>query len=258
MTQTPTPLFEGIDNFRDFGQVPSRLGRLRRGALLRSGALDKASPDDLQQLQQLDIGLIVDLRGSDERAKAPSQRSPGFQGQVLELLEVNHDDAPHLGLLSGLSVSRQALATAMTEFYCRIPFDPSHMRHFATAFQAMTRTPGATLVHCAAGKDRTGIFVALLLELLGVHRDDIHADYLLSAQDQRLKERLRLKVKDMALLKGREVAPDAVDVLVGVDPVYINAMLHTLTERCGSVEGYLQHLALDPALPEQLRQRYLL
>src|SRR5262245_42563002 len=76
--------FEGIENFRDFGDYAAGERRLKAGVLYRSGHHGKATDADLTRLAQLGIAVVVDLRRAAEREREPSRRWSGFSGDVIE------------------------------------------------------------------------------------------------------------------------------------------------------------------------------
>ena len=76
--------FDGIDNFRDFGDYAAGQRRLKRGLLYRSAGHGYATDADLERLAALNLSVIVDLRRANEREKSPSRRWDGFAAQVIE------------------------------------------------------------------------------------------------------------------------------------------------------------------------------
>ena len=257
MTAYEHQLFDGINNFRDFGGGLSRFGRVRRDCLLRSAALDKASDRDLEILNGMNIDVVIDLRSTVEREMAPSRRSPCFSGRVIEVHEVSGDEPPHLRLIEGGRQSAVGLHASMQELYRSITFDQGHLMHFARALEVMASTRGTVLVHCAAGKDRTGIFVVLLQQILGVPWDISLKDYLRSGADRRLKEHLRQRVWVIAQEKGVEVDAAGVEVLSGVDVSYLQSAWDEIHRRCGSLDNYCALAGVDASLIRALREKYI-
>ena len=116
---------------------------------------------------------------------------------------------------------------------------------------------GASLVHCAAGKDRTGIAVDLLHHILGVHPDDAMHDYLLTNHSPRNDERI---AHGMSLLGKKYGARDeaTVRVLMGVEAEYLEAARASVRERFGSTDAYLeQTLGVDERRKARLQERLL-
>jgi protein tyrosine/serine phosphatase len=138
--------------------------------------------------------------------------------------------------------------------YAELPYQPAYVDLFTRYFGALAALPGSILIHCSAGKDRTGILAALTLNLLGVHRDDIMHDYLLTNDISSIAERLpRLKER---LAAQHEFEPDdtALATLLRVEPAYLSRMYRAIAKRSVSVDQYLETvLAVPPALRALIR-----
>ncbi len=175
MTQTsetpapPPPAFTTLLNFRDVGGVRTADGgRVRTGRLYRSASpqfLDAAEAHRL--VHDLGIRTRVDLRGRTEAREAPP---PATVAAGIE--------TAHLPLYAG----RRMVDAAPTSSAAIAAHYLSYLEHAGDSLARMVRTLGdrpglPALVHCAAGKDRTGAAVALVLAALGVDRDDVVADY---------------------------------------------------------------------------------
>ena len=141
----------------------------------------------------------------------------------------------------------------MLAVYRLLPFVPALAGSYRLFLAALTDRPGASMVHCFAGKDRTGIAVALVHVLAGVHRDDLMADYLRSA-DPALIER-RIAGEGAAIRAEHGPRSDAaLRRLFGVEPQYLDAAFVAMTERHGSIAGYAEAvLGVTPARAEALR-----
>ena len=165
--------FEAIENVRDYGDYAGAGGlRLTRGRLLRSGHHAKATDADLQRLSDMGMAVVVDLRHPAERGYQPSRRLPGWDGLVIES-DIDNDERgepPHVTFLKTTDLSAESVATYMTDAYRRIPFEARHLDLFTRYFDALDQTDGAVLIHCAAGKDRTGLLAALTHRITGVWR----------------------------------------------------------------------------------------
>jgi protein-tyrosine phosphatase len=168
----------GAYNVRDLGGLPARDGVTRSGVLLRADALDALTETDVAHLvEQLGLAHVFDLRSRAER----DQRGRGRLGAtavVYSELEVIGDEDvqrrrdDRFAAFAAGGVPEEILALGYVELL-------ELGRHaFATSLTRLVE-PGGTpaLVHCAAGKDRTGVLVALLLDAAGVERDAIVADY---------------------------------------------------------------------------------
>jgi len=165
---------EGLDNIRDVGGLPLRDGgATRTGVLLRSASLRYCTPSDIAHLvHEFGLRLVIDLRTQREREQSASPAAfteAGVETVALsfipeegrELPETEDDVDPLVHIYLG---------------YLRDRAD-----NVVTAVRRLAAS-GPALVHCAAGKDRTGVFTALVLESVGVERDAVVADYALSAE----------------------------------------------------------------------------
>ena len=228
-----------IHNLRDYGGYPvAGGGRVKSGILFRSGHHADASEDDLSAVAALDLKHVIDLRGDSERAQKKCRRPEGFAAEVIFFEGETAGLAPHLQAAEG-SVDAESAHRAMVGLYAALP-DRSGLNDILRRyFAALAQGKGASLVHCAAGKDRTGMAVDLLHHVLGVHPDDAMADYLLTNQAPNNEERI---AHGMELLgeKYGKIDEDTVRVLMGVDAAYLEAARRSLKERFGSADAYLE------------------
>ncbi|MEL6878299.1 MAG: tyrosine-protein phosphatase, partial [Pseudomonadota bacterium] len=119
-------------------------------------------------------------------------------------------------------------------------------------FAALASGKGASLVHCAAGKDRTGMAVDLLHHVLGVHPDDAMDDYLLTNHSPRNEERIAHGMELMGDKYGG-IDEATVRVLMGVDAEFLNAARGSVQERFGSADTYLEQvLGVDAKMRDAL------
>ena len=168
---TDTLAFEGIHNFRDYGGYRSEGGAVRRGLLYRSGQHVGATDADLAALALLDIRTVIDLRGISEREAHPCRRHEGWAGDVVAHDGETTSSPPHMDI--GPEVTTAAYARdRMLAVYSRMPRNPAMQVMFGRYLRALAGSEGASLVHCFAGKDRTGIAATLLLHILGVSESE--------------------------------------------------------------------------------------
>jgi len=144
---------------------------VRPGVLLRSDNLQGLTPHDVSVLlDELDVRTVVDLRSASEVA------SEG-PGPLVGRVEIRHRDLyPAKGTMTDVIVDR----SDPRDWYLR--YLQQRPDSIVGALTDIAESPGATLVHCAAGKDRTGVVVALALAVAGVEREAIVADYLLTGE----------------------------------------------------------------------------
>lgn len=244
---------EGVHNFRDFGGYATvGGGRVRHGRLWRSGQHYGASEADLAVLDELGLELVADLRGNSERASHPCRRSPGFAGQVVFHDGETTNTPPHERTGNTMN-DAGAARERMLAVYRRLPFNPAMIDVFQLYFTALAASDGASLVHCFAGKDRTGVAVALVHELLGVHRDDALADYMLT-NSASTRHILHEQAIAHAPERWNAAPPEVVDALLGVDPSYLAASFGRIADECGSVDAYFDRvLGVDAARRTAIR-----
>jgi len=222
-------------NFRDVGGYVTSAGeRVRRGAFYRSANLVDADEADRSVLASLDLRTICDLRAPDEAAARPSP-----------LAEVAGVEVLALGVIGGRYIGDPAAsiidygfeevrAEDIAGFY-RFMVD-EQPRVFGRVVEVAARVDHhAVVVHCSAGKDRTGIACALILAALGVDDETIVGDYELTselwsqAQIERARPRLEEAGLDVDRLVNYFLAPASA----------MHATLAHLREQHGSIEGYL-------------------
>ncbi len=244
---------DGACNLRDLGGLLAADGRrVRRGRLIRSGELSGLTTTGATCLLQLGLSGIVDFRSASERKAAPTR--------ALELGTVRRwqsDADERLG--EPLPALRRCLASPAQSRQVVIDIyrDMAFRQHanFRLLFEAVL-TGQPVLFHCAAGKDRTGVGAALLLSVLGVSRDQIRHDYLLSnAAQTDIRTRF-------LLLPGAEIALEAPDEhwapLMTADADYLDAMFGEVERRHGNVERYATEvLGLQARQLEHLRNALL-
>ncbi len=257
MTDNRVLPLDGIHNFRDYGGYTAAGGaRVRRGLLWRSGEHGGASDADLAAIDALDLATVIDLRGNGERAANPCRRAPGFAAEVLFHDGETAGLAPHVQAAGG-AVDADGARTAMQGLYREIVFRPNLVSVMRRYFAALTARDGASVVHCLAGKDRTGIAVALVHHTLGVHPDDIMADYLLTLTAGNIEQRIAAGAKGIRARYG-DISDEAIRLLMGVDAEYLDTALAAATERYGSLDRYLDEvLGVDAPMRDALRQRLL-
>ncbi len=233
--------FAGIHNFRDYGGYAGAGGVLRRGFFWRSAQHVHASDADLEGIRNLGLGALVDLRSCSERAAHPCRRAPGFSAPVLFVPGETVGLAPHIAAAGGVQSVEDARAR-MRDIYSDMPFRSVLVESLGLFLSALVEAPGPVLVHCVAGKDRTGLAVALVHQLLGVHRDDMMADYLLTNEVGRIEERLERGALAIRAAHGADIPIEAVRLLMSVEPAFLRTALVAIEERHGSVAAYAERV----------------
>ena len=240
-----------VANFRALDGLPAGDGRcVRPGLLFRSGHLHDATPEDVRALAGLGVRTVFDLRSADEAAQQPDVLPPGARYRrvgALQMLDDPTDDP--IDLLDWEGFLRQTAQDAATldrlEAFQHGVY-PALVRR-PEAFRALVHElldhPGEPLlVHCTAGKDRTGVACAILLRLLGVPEPVIQQDYLASAGNlvaahQAIRDRVH----------SSEASPRVralVDYMLGVSVAQLDSAFAEIDACYGDFEGFA-HGALD-------------
>ena len=221
---------EGCANFRDLGGYHNSQGKtVRWRRLFRSDALQDLTPTDSRlAIEELNIGLVVDLRNSNEVERDGRGPLPGQGAEYLHLpLLEGRGIPPFTGgdVVERLSSAYQWLihnagegvASAVNGIAASVRAEPADGR-------------GAVVFHCSAGKDRTGLLAALLLEILGVDSETITADYLLTNE---VIEGILKRIKAM------ENNNTATVQSLSAQPVAFQGFQETLHREYGGAEAYL-------------------
>ncbi|MEA4943560.1 MAG: tyrosine-protein phosphatase [Propionicimonas sp.] len=230
----------GTYNARDAGRYPigTSGGSMHGRRLFRADALSDLTEADLTEADGLGIKLVVDLRDPHERDNAPDVEIPGARNASIMLFE---------GTLAGF---RADSYPSLEELYQYILTD--HRHKVAEALEQIAETlPSPVLVHCTAGKDRTGIVVGMIQELVGVPHQWILQDY--EASQHLLNGDFIRRVESVyarAHVDARKI---------GAEPIASPAqLLGTTLERIraefGSVQGYLVDAGLPLSSVEQIRR----
>lgn len=230
----------GVHNFRDYGGYASTNGaRLRTGTLFRSAQHQDATADDLTRIDAIKLNTVIDLRGASERERYPCARPDNFSAAVLfaDGETATQLAAPHIEAARNVRTTDDAM-NAMIAGYRDMPFRPVLVGSTQLYFEALAIREGPSLVHCLAGKDRTGIAVALLHHLLGVNEDDIMADYLLTNVAGNIEGRIAAGARLVRKSHGPDISDDAVRTLMTAHPAWLDAMFAAIRERHGSVRDY--------------------
>ncbi|MEE6260852.1 tyrosine-protein phosphatase [Plantactinospora sonchi] len=239
---TPTTSFSTLFNFRDVGGVPGDDGRtVRRGRLYRSDSPHRLDDADREAFRTLGVRTVIDLRRPSEVHR--DGRVPDHPGLVYQHIHPEHalwEEAAY--------VEELGLARYLADRYRDLA--ETGAAGLVAAIEVIADAEAApVLVHCVAGKDRTGVVCALTLSLLGVADERIATDYALSAE---ASARFSAWIAT-TLPEGTPVpAP-----FLACPAEAIQIFLAELRERHGSVRRYLTGAGLDPARIEALRAHLL-
>ncbi|MFI9611531.1 tyrosine-protein phosphatase [Streptomyces sp. NPDC052023] len=255
------PELAGVRNFRDVGGLPTVDGRrVRQGVLFRSGHLAHATAQDATFLASLGLHTIFDFRNAaDQRLEGPDIELPGVRNVNLPLSDpadgaefwkmVRDGDVEQLREVLADGRAADRMVTSYRMIVKERTAEHSQVLH------AIAEDSVPALMHCAAGKDRAGLSIAVTLLALGVEREAILADYLESNAKHR-----RYKVHR----GGSSASAYSPEVMELLSPLfdaraeYLTAAFETVEETWGDVDTYLaQGLGVAPGTRERLRERLL-
>jgi len=233
---------ENALNFRDVGGYETADGRsVRWRRMFRAGGLSQLSPADLVVLRELGIATVLDLRSTAEweSGRFPVDEIPvAFHHLPLveEILDPTRYEVPEGMLAARYQEIAQIGASYIAQAISIVADSDTH----------------PIVVHCLAGKDRTGVVVALVLSLLGVDDETVAEDYSLSNLAMaRLRERAEAAYPD------RRRSPEVSNEVFSAKPSNIAALFEALRSAHGSIEDYVIAAGVDPAAIESLRAALL-
>jgi protein tyrosine/serine phosphatase len=229
--------WDGLYNVRDLGGHPTPAGATRFGAVVRSESLTLISEAGRAALSSFGVRTIIDLRSpaESEQEVHPLRDLPGYRS--LPLLD---DEA--IGVVAGIPRPAEVYIYTVER----------RAGQLARILRTMSSSPTPQLVHCKAGKDRTGVVVALVLANAGVARDSIVADY--SVSDTLLRPLYDIWARE----KGIDPASLSEPMRrYPSTPEAMEAMFEHLDTRYGGVPSYLGSIGLTPAEQQDLARLLL-
>lgn len=235
----------GASNFRDLGGYPGKSGKLTRWRqLFRSNHLGHLTPDDIATLRELGLKCAFDLRGAEERLPtmccddAITVHSLPIEPVTMAVLRER--------IATGKPLGGEETAEIMRDSY------RNYVRHntasYKTLFAHLLDDTAPLVIHCTAGKDRTGFASALILKALGVSDELVVEDYLLTNRFYRRAE---------AGLSSE--LPEQVRAVLGsVEASFLLASLDTVRSDYGDLEAYFEAgLGIGTRERAVLERRYL-
>ncbi len=253
--------FENAPNFRDFGGYSTADGRqVVRGRLFRSGQLADLNAHDLALFERLRIRVVCDFRRAEEVSRQPSRLPsalvpvslPITPGSLVSGIERGSRDNPD---------SETLRPQDMADIMCAINGELALEQ--AEAYRAMfgqlsALEDGGILIHCAAGKDRTGFGAAIILIALGVERDTVMHDYMLTARYTTMAREANFVKRKYRDYFDDRIPLASVMPMLEAREAYLNAAFDAIASRYHSMESYLtQCLGVDAGMRERLREQFL-
>ncbi len=255
-------VLDGANNCRDLGGYPAAVGRqVRTGALYRSDRLSALTDDDLDELSSRGIRTVVDFRAAPEMERDPSKLWPGVVSHISLPVgdtvdaDISMVDQILQGRLKSINESEMAdlylgIVGGYGERFAQLAAMAADVDHLPMLF------------HCTAGKDRSGIASALLLETLGVSRASVLDDYCLTNElrsHQRIAElTLEFEQVGVAIDDVRAILSAPRQVMATVLSELDNQYGHCSSNGGAGAEGYLRAHGLEPEALEMLRANLLI
>jgi len=248
--------FEGTTNFRDLGGYVNNQGReIKWGLVYRAGKLDNLTAIDQEIFNALEIKTVVDFRRHDEVATSPNN--------LLKTPSLTYIHLPIVSGVNGISIIEDVikkerstqdidgdqLMRKANKYY--VSKAKEQCARFLSLLQNKENLP--LVFHCSAGKDRTGYAAAMLLFALGLSRETILEDYLLSNECRKDSNQAKL-----ASLNDNPIAKNLVKSLLEVKRDYLDSAYEEIDSLYGSLRKYLeQGLQLGDKELELLRSNLL-
>jgi protein-tyrosine phosphatase len=245
-----------IPNFRDAGGLWTANGPLRTGALFRSSLLSRISSDDQAALLRLGIRQVFDLRTDEEVARHPDQLPPGIELTTADVLAdrpenaaatvgsiVSNRDDPASIEAANAAVGDGRARAHMLDAYTHFVTLPSAHAGFRLVLTGVARADGASVIHCTAGKDRSGWAIAVTQLVAGASHDDVIADYL--GSNAGMEVAYRPMLERFAAAGGDA---EGLSHMIYVQRQYLETALAHVDREFGGVHGYLSSaLGMDQA-----------
>lgn len=231
-------IWDGLLNVRDLGGHPTEDGdETRFGSIVRADSVRQLSDEGWEALVDYGVKTVVDLRANEELEADPPAELP-VEVRHVPFMETDRSDWQKVeGELDAAVKAAPDVASATRDVY--LIFLEHFASNVAAAVRAVADAPeGGVVVHCAGGKDRTGLLTAFLLHIAGVGTDEIARDYALS------EERLRTRHEEWLAKAQSEEERERVRRMSQTPADSMKGVFGELERRYGSVEGFLRHAGL--------------
>lgn len=249
---------EGASNFRDLGGYRTQDGHYTRwGLVYRSDYLANLTSKDSEYLNKLGIRLVCDVRADSERARAPDRWTGSGPDFVSVPIGPNHD-----GRLTAEELKRRVENTKAQGKESAHGYDYaiSDAEQYGKILRSISAGNVPMVEHCTSGKDRTGVFSAILLTALGVPREAVVQDYLLTNKYLLGPDTMARTTANLQKFFDLPLPPDTdtVKTIITTRPETLEATLDNIAKTYGSFDNYLKAgLKLSDAELASLRQRLL-
>ena len=244
---------EGTTNTRDIGGYQtSDLRTVRWGQIIRSENLSRLSADDFRKLEDLGVKTVIDLRTDREHDESPTVWQGDNPPQFFHfpIGDVKHEwfRAQRRMMRDNRFTEEESLDHMVSGYRMIADVGPPSYRALMELVLEPSNWP--ILIHCNAGKDRSGVAVALILEALGVDRETVMDEYLLTNQVGRSQQKAELLARESSKYRGvgrrnRSPSAGAWYPIVGVRAEMLEAFYASVDEQYGSMNAFLSELGVD-------------
>lgn len=236
---------KGVQNLRDLGGYSTPNGKKTKWkTIYRSDNLDKITKRDIPDFKKLGIRLIIDLRAEDEQSQKIN-KDMIFNKSRIKNIPIRNSYKKHSDLKRELfygKLSDANLKEELIKIYQKAILNyKSELMLILNLLLDPNNYP--VLINCNTGKDRTGVVCAIILLAVGVSRQTILEDYMLSKKylDPMIK-RLVFKVRLMSLFRANVIQ---IKNILDTNPEYLNATFKTIDNEFGTAESCLKYLGID-------------
>jgi len=257
--------FLSFNNTRDLGGMKTADGRsIVKNKLIRSGNLHGATESDIKFLSE-NVDCIVDLRTDTECGGMPDPEVAGAKNVHISILpnlaagvsrDKKSDDEAFFKLKDDPDDAGRYMARIYDSFVAN-EFSVGQYRRFIDLL--LEPRKGAILWHCTVGKDRTGVGAVIIEHILGITKEDIISDYLLT--NEYIRDEQMKMVESVGFKTGGKVDEKqrkAFDWLFGAHKEYIDSLYRKAEELYGSFDGFLsKRLGVTEEEREKLKGMYL-
>lgn len=228
--------FDKMYNFRDIGGFRTEEGSLMKsGILFRSDHLSKLSEKDQKRIQELEVKVVCDLRTQKECNSKPSRIPDHIQ---IVNVPIETQDANRKLLFGFLfrKTGEEEFNRFIRDYYSRITFDKTRQINEVLSVLANKDNLPA-IIHCTAGKDRTGIISAFIQLAVGVPYEKVVENYLLT--NKYYENRLNQSIKVMRWMTLFRVTPERMKMILEAKPEYLDEVYKDIQKQYGSIHAYL-------------------
>ena len=244
---------KGTSNTRDIGgYLTSDLRTLRSGQIIRSENLSRLTASDFQKLEEIGVKTVIDLRTDKEHDQAPTvwqgENPPQFFHFPVGDAHNDWFNAQRKMMKRNRFTQEQALEHMVEGYRMIAEVGPPSYQKLMDVVLDQSNWP--VLIHCNAGKDRAGVATTLILEALGVDRETIMEEFLLTNEMARTEEKAVFLAKESkkssnGKRSGRSPSASAWLPIVGVRPEMLQAFYASVDEQYGSMDAFLTVLGVD-------------